>query len=82
MRGADGSLGITTKGGMGDMNKEDEYNEKPRPSLYAIIKKLKEMGHPMTNRICLLSKINDSMFKGGDAEKEKEINNWVTTTCQ
>ena len=82
MRGGDGSIGITTKGGMGDLNKEDEYIEKPRPSLYAIVKKLKETGHPMTNRICILSKIQDSHFKGGDTEKEKEITNWVTTLCQ
>jgi hypothetical protein len=75
------TIGITTKNGMGDMNKEDEYIEKPRPSLYAIIKKLKEMGHPMSNRIVVLCKVNEQHFKGGDNEKEKEITNWVTTLC-
>jgi hypothetical protein len=79
---AEGAIGITTKNGMGEMSKEDEYTEKPRPSLYSIIKKLKEMGHPMTNRIVVLSKINEQHFKGGDAEKEKELTNWVTTICQ
>ena len=82
MRAPDASIGITTKNGMGDMNKEDEYTEKPRPSLYAIIKKLKEMGHPMTNRIVVIAKVNEQHFKGGDNEKEKEITNWVTTLCQ
>ena len=80
-RAPEGAIGITTKGGMGEMNREEEYMEKPRPSLYAIIKKLKEMGLPMHNRIVVLCKVNESHFKGGDAEKEKELTNWVTTLC-
>jgi len=56
---------------MGGMNEEEmEYAEKPRPSLFNVIKKLKETNGPSFNRLVYLAKINEHEFKG-DIEKER-----------
>lgn len=81
-RGAqpDASMGgINLKnGGMGGVP-FDEYVEKPRHSLYNVIKKLKEMGGPTFNRICYIAKINETHLKGDMIEKE--MSNWTNNIC-
>lgn len=57
---------------MGGM--ENEYTEKPRPNLYNIFKKLKEP-RPLVHRICLVSKIDETQFRG---DFEKEFTNFAT----
>ena len=52
----------------------EEYYEKPRPSLYNIIKKLKEQDGEPLNRICYIAKVQDN-YK---ADLEKELNVWTT----
>lgn len=57
------------KGAMGGMQNSDEYVEKPRPSLYNVIKKLKEAKGTSVNRLVYMAKINEQVFKG-DLEKD------------
>ena len=77
-KGQDAMMGgIRLNGGMGQPF--DEYIEKPRHSLYNVIKKLKEMGGPTFNRICYIAKINETQLKGDQIEKE--ITNWTNTVC-
>jgi hypothetical protein len=64
---------------MGGMNdEENEYAEKPRPSLFNVIKKLKESSGSSFNRLCYMAKINEHEFKG-DMEKEQE--KWTKNAC-
>jgi hypothetical protein len=69
--------GINLKNGMGQPF--DEYVEKPRHSLYNVIKKLKEMGGSTFNRICYIAKINEQHLKGDMIEKE--MTNWTNNIC-
>jgi hypothetical protein len=69
--------GINLKNGMGQPF--DEYVEKPRHSLYNVIKKLKEMGGPTFNRLCYIAKINEQNLKGDMIEKE--MTNWTNNLC-
>ena len=64
---------------MGGMNEEEmEYAEKPRPSLFNVIKKLKETTGTSFNRLVYLAKINEHEFKG---DIEKEIEKWTREAC-
>ena len=60
---------------MGGMNDEEmEYAEKPRPSLFNVIKKLKETTGSSFNRLVYLAKVNEHEFKG---DMEKELDKWT-----
>ena len=64
---------------MGGMNEEEmEYAEKPRPSLFNVIKKLKETSGSSFNRLVYMAKINEHEFKG---DLEKEIEKWTKDVC-
>lgn len=60
------------------MGEEPKFTERPRPSLYQVIKKLKEMKGPMVNRLCYMAKINEHAFKG---DLEKELTSWTQNVC-
>lgn len=64
---------IDLRQGMGGA--QDDYTEKPRPNLYNVIKKIREQKGPMIHRICYVSRIDESVFKG---DLEKEFTNWIT----
>ena len=66
---------IMLKGAMNGMP-IDEYVEKPRPSLFNVVKKLKEARGQMIHRFCYISKIIESEFKGQDVSEE--LTKWVT----
>ena len=55
-----GNLGIPT----------DPYAEPARPNLYNVVKKIREQKGPMIHRMCYISKIDESKFRG---EFEKEM---------
>ena len=57
----------------GNFNMED-YIEKPRPSLFNVIKKLKEMTNETCHRVCLIIRINEVEFRG---DVEKEVTKWT-----
>ena len=63
---------ITLKGTM----QQEEYYEKPRPSLYNVIKKLKEQHGEPLNRICYIAKLVDN-YKG---DMQAEFTNWTNQT--
>ena len=65
-----GQIGdIMLRGAMGGMQQAEEYVEKPRPSLYNVIKKLKEQKGIIINRLVYMAKVNEQVFKG-DLEKD------------
>ena len=55
---------------------QEEYYEKPRPSLFNVIKKLKEKNGEPLNRLCYIAKLQDN-FRG---DAEKEFTKWTTET--
>ena len=63
---------------MTGMGHNDDYSEKPRPSLFNVIKKLKDMTNVTMNRVCLIIKINEHEFRG---DVEKEVSRWTNETC-
>lgn len=72
-----GQIGdIMLRGAMGGMQQAEEYVEKPRPSLYNVIKKLKEQKGAITNRLVYMAKVNEQVFKG---DLEKDQSSWVNT---
>lgn len=59
--GMQGDIMIRGGGGMqGNMMIENSYTEKPRPNLYNVIKRLREMKGPMIHRMCYISKNDES----------------------
>lgn len=58
---------------------EQKYVELPRPSLYNVIKKLKESqnGGQIVNRFCYVAKVHEPDFKGDLDKLEKEFTQWV-----
>mmetsp|Transcript_5012 Transcript_5012/g.8548 ORF Transcript_5012/g.8548 Transcript_5012/m.8548 type:complete len:216 (-) Transcript_5012:185-832(-) len=60
----------------GALNQE-EYFEKPRPSLFNVIKKLHESNGQSFNRLCYVAKLVDN-FKG---DIEKDFSNWTMNIC-
>lgn len=58
------------------MQQAEEYVEKPRPSLYNVIKKLKEQKGPICNRLVYMAKVNEQVFKG---DLEKDQISWVNS---
>ncbi len=54
---------------------ENDYSEKPRPTLFNVLKKLKEAtGTGLVHRLCYLARVNEQEFKG---DLEKEMTNWT-----
>ena len=53
----------------------EDYMEKPRPSLYNVVKKLKEQTNETVNRLCYIAKVNENVFKG---DFSNEMKNWTT----
>ena len=66
---------IMIRGGMGGMI-EDTYSEKPRPNLYNVIKKIRDQKGAMMHRICYISKLDESVFRG---DFEKELTNFTNS---
>ena len=52
----------------------EDYMEKPRPSLYNVVKKLKEQTNETVNRLCYIAKVNENVFKG---DFSNEMKNWT-----
>ena len=52
------------------MGGEEDYVEKPRPSLFNVIKKIKEAKGPTVQRLVYMAKVNEGVFKG-DLEKNE-----------
>ena len=69
---------IMLRGAMGGQMPIDEYVERPRPSLYNVVKKLKEgqNGGQIVNRLCYVAKVNEHDFKGDMDKYEKEFTKW------
>ena len=69
------------KGGMGGGLEIDQYVEQPRPSLYNVIKKLKESQNrgDIVNRICYIAKVNENEFKNDMDKFEKEFTQWTNS---
>ena len=69
------------RGPMGSQGLIDDYVERPRPSLYNVIKKLKEQknGGEIVNRLCYIAKVNEHDFKGDLDRLEKEFTKWTET---
>ena len=65
--------------GMTGMGHIDDYAEKPRPSLFNVIKKLKEMTNSTFNRVCLILRVNEHDFRG---DVEKEVTRWTNETVE
>lgn len=67
------------RGPMGAQGLNDEYIERARPSLYNVIKKLKEQtnGGQIINRLCYVAKVNEHDFKGDLDKFEKEFTKWT-----
>ena len=67
------------RGAMGGQMPIDEYVERPRPSLYNVIKKLKEAQNvgQIVNRFCYIAKVNEHEFKGDLDKLEKEFTKWT-----
>ena len=77
--GGDGPGDIMLRGAMGATGMAmDEYVEKPRPSLYNVIKKLKEQTNETFNRLCYIAKVNENVYKGDFAN---EMKTWTTGIC-
>jgi hypothetical protein len=55
---------------------QEEYYEKPRPSLFNVIKKLQDHRGEPVNRICYVARLLDS-YRG---DFEKEFSNWTLQT--
>ena len=75
----DGTTNLNVKGVMGGAFPVDDYQERPRPNLFKVIKKFKEMKAATCNRILYIAKINEKVFKG---DAEKEMTNWTTNVCE
>lgn len=68
------------KGAMGGQMPIDEYVERPRPSLYNVIKKLKDGQNvgQIINRFCYVAKVNEHDFKGDLNKFEDDFTKWCT----
>lgn len=56
---------------------EEAYTEKPRPSLYNVIRKLKEANGPMFHRLCFITRINEHEIKNVESDYSTWMNNIV-----
>lgn len=56
---------------------EEAYIEKPRPSLFNVLKKLKDGKGPIFNRLCFISKINEHDVKNIETEYAAWMNHIV-----
>lgn len=75
-KGTEGGPGdIYLRGAMQTGIQAEDYMEKPRPSLYNVVKKLKEQTNETVNRLCYISKVNENVFKG---DFSNELKNWTT----
>lgn len=57
---------------------EEAYIEKSRPSLYNVIKKLKEAKGPIFNRLCFITRINEHDIKNVETEYTTWLSNIVS----
>ena len=75
---------IMLKGAMGNAMPIDEYVERPRPSLYNVVKKLKEGQNDgkIVNRFCYVAKVHEPDFKGDLEKFEKDFTKFTTELLQ
>ena len=75
-KGAEGGPGdIYLRGAMQTGIQAEDYMEKPRPSLFNVVKKLKEQTNETVNRLCYIAKVNENVHKG---DFSNEMKNWTT----